>query len=180
MTGRTTILTAALLGSLAGCGVPEDPFVLFEEDFEVACDGTPCGWAQIAGPEGSARYVETLPGDHGLELIGDDVTVRGGSGELTPAFYVQLAARAIARCDPGSALDVRTTIEVRSGAVVTFEASFVPRSDWSERLADETLVPIDPVPPPWEPTRVLGVSVRKTGAGSCELDYLAVRWVRAF
>lgn len=183
MTRRTTTSRIALLvvaGAIAGCDTPEDPFVLHEEDFETVCAGTPCGWAQITGPDDAVRYVETLPGDHGLELVGDDVTVRGGPGEIPPDFYQQLSARLVARCDPGAVLDVRATFELRDRRTVTFEASFGPPSDWSAVLPDESLRPVDPVPPPWELTRVLGVSLRKTGAGSCEVDYVALRWVRAF
>lgn len=181
MTRRSATRLAALLlaCALSGCPAPEDETVFFEEDFETTCEGTPCGWTQITGPDDAARYVETLPGDHGLELVGDDVTVRGATDEAVNVFSDQLAVRAVARCDAGALLDVRAAVEVRGGRTATFEASILPSSTWSSALPDETLRPLD-LPAPWELTRVLGVSVRKTGTGSCEIDYLALRSVRRF
>lgn len=173
---------AILLALLApACSGTPDPDLVYIEDFESLCDGTPCGWVQSGGPDDAARYAETVPGDHGLELLGDDVFVRGPVPDaLSRArFADRIAVRMSARCDFGSSLEVRVTIEEPAPVmrVMTFGKEVVPEDAWTNPLPDATLDPLEASPGPWQIQRVLGVSVLKRGAGSCEIDYLAIRAV---
>lgn len=167
----------ALAGALAGCPGRGVGDAIYVEEFEELCEGTPCGWSQSGGPDESARYVETLPGDHGLELIGDGVTVRGGPGEAlaSPRFASTIAARAIARCDLGSSIEVRVSVELADGRPLTFGTEIVPDDSWERLLPDQGMNPLEPIPLPWRIARVLGVAILKRGTGTCEIDYLLFR-----
>ncbi|UJR78953.1 hypothetical protein [Sandaracinus amylolyticus] len=172
-----TILGAALVG----CPSSEDESAIYVEDFETTCEGTPCGWAQITGAENAASYVETLPGDHGLQLVGREVAVRGGIDEAPQStFSTQLIARANARCDLGAHLVMRATIELQDATTLTYEAELVPDVTWTSATRDQSMRVVEVVSAPWHIARVLGVSLRKEGDGSCEVDYLAIRSVRSF
>jgi hypothetical protein len=173
---RAGIALALALGA-AGCEPRSDPFALYVEDFETVCDGSPCGWFQSSGEDERAVYVETLPGDHGIELIGDGVAVRSEAGEPLEfrVFTAALAVRLVARCDALSTLELRTTVELTDTTTVTLGREIVPEDTWSSLLPDQTLNPLDPVPTPWSIRRVLGVSILKHGTGSCEIDFLSIR-----
>lgn len=171
---------------LAACGVTAcnpavDRSIVLEEEFETLCDGVPCGWVLASGPEGAATWIETLPGDHGLMLTGEGVFVRGGPAPPppSPVFADNLALRASARCDPFAFLTLRTTIETTDvpSRLVTFQADLVVDDTWEPMPRDVTMVPVDADLSPWNVSRVLGVSVLKSGPGSCEIDYLAIRGV---
>jgi hypothetical protein len=166
---------------LSGCPTPIDEDLLYREDFETLCDGTPCDWVQSGGAEGNVRWIETVPGDHGLELIGDGVSVRGsGPGELARATIAdRIAVRTVARCDVGSSIEIRVTVGT-TDAILTFDAEIVPESTWSMAHPDETLDPTEPTTPPWTISRIAGVSLLKHGEGRCELDFLGVRAIPAF
>lgn len=173
---RSSLLWLASI-ALAGCGPTIDRSAIYVEDFETTCEGVPCGWVQSSGPDDAARYVETLPGDHGLELVGDGVSVRSDADEALRgiAFTSILAARVIARCDLVATLELRTTVELSDGRTLTLGRAITPEPTWSEMLVDQPLSAVDPIPPGWAIARVLGVSLRKSGAGSCEIDHLAIR-----
>ncbi|AKF08461.1 hypothetical protein [Sandaracinus amylolyticus] len=178
---RRVIVIASLAASLVGCPAPDDESAIYVEDFETTCDGTPCGWAQITGAEDGASYVETLPGDHGLQLVGRDVTVRGGTDEASQSMIsTQLLARANARCDLGSHLVMRATIALQDANTLTYEAELVPDVTWTSATRDQNMRVVEVASPPWQIERVLGVSLRKEGDGSCEVDYLAIRSLRTF
>ncbi|MDQ3037522.1 MAG: hypothetical protein M3Y87_34325 [Myxococcota bacterium] len=167
----------AALGALVGCNRSSDPRAMYVEDFETVCDGAPCGWVQSSGEDGRALYVETLPGDHGLELIGDGTSVRSEAAEPLASFVFTSAigARLVARCDALSTLELRTTVELEDESTLTLGREIVPEETWSTLLDDQTLNPVDATPSPWRVRRVLGVSILKHGTGNCELDFLSIR-----
>lgn len=167
---RTLALAVAL-----GCGAPEDPDRIYEEDFETACDGTPCGWTQ--GLEGDVFYVETLPGDHGLAFE-DGAFARGPEAPALPVPRVAAAvtARVNARCDLGAALRIRVSVdEGDRGAVVTFAGDVVPEPTFSRVIPEVRLRPRSGDGLTWRLTRVRGVAIRQDGPGRCEIDWLAIR-----
>ena len=52
----TRIALASLFVLVASCA-PPDRAPLYRATFEDVCEGTPCGWTQVAGPEGAAIFV---------------------------------------------------------------------------------------------------------------------------
>ncbi len=176
-------LTIACVAALAwGCSGTPDADLVYVDDFESRCEGLPCGWVQSGGEPGLANYIETVPGDHGIELLGDGTWVRGPVEDMLPItmFADQIVARIIARCDTGSSIEIRVTIGQLStiAPTVTFGAELVPEDVWTRPLPDETLDPLGPTTSDWTVQRVLGVSLLKHGEGSCEIDYLGIRAVR--
>lgn len=174
---RTSVIAIAIALAAIACNPRRDQAAIYVEDFETVCDGAPCGWFQSSGPEERALYVETLPGDHGIELVGDGVSVRSEAGEPLElrVFTSALGARLVARCDALSTLELRTTVELTEGTTLTLGREIVPEDTWSTLLPDQTLNPVDVVPTPWSVRRVLGVSILKHGTGSCEIDFLSIR-----
>jgi hypothetical protein len=166
-----------LLAGLSGCPGPRRGDLVWEEDFEASCGGVPCGWVQSGGPEGAVRSRETLPGEHGIELVGDGVSVRGPAGERLPrsTSAEEVAVRMTARCDAGGVLEVRVTIETVDGVRVTFAEELVPDPEWAMPLPDQVLTPIEGPSGPWNISRVASVGVRKRGDGTCEIAFLAIR-----
>ncbi len=63
---------------------------------------------------------------------------------LAAMFADQIVARLIARCDSGSSIEIRVTIEQFSGIVSTvmFGAEIVSEDVWTRPLPDEGLDPI--------------------------------------
>lgn len=175
---RAAMASKLALGAivLSSCNPAVDPDIVYEEGFETLCDEAPCGWVQSRGPDGAATWVETLPGDHGLRLDGDDVFVRGPAAPMLERIVGAntVALRASARCDDLASITVRATIEDAS-RVVTLEGELVPSSSWEPMLRDVSMSPVDGEPPPYNVQRVLGVSMLKHGDGSCEIDYIAIR-----
>lgn len=178
---RSIALGLALL-SLPSCAPAPDPEMFLEEDFETLCDGVPCGWVRSGGPEDGARWIETIPGDHGLLLEGDGVFVRGPAAPplATTTLVDVVAVRATARCDSTSSITVRVSIEEGVGAepeFVTFERELLPEAAWREAPMDQTMDPTDGAPRTWALRRVLGISLLKNGPGTCEIDYVGIRAV---
>jgi hypothetical protein len=179
----------AALAALAlhACGPSEAEEFVYHEDFETTCDadgnpspdGGPCGWIQTGGPDGSANYLETLPGDHGIQLTGDMVSVRGPAGRRfeQPAGFggIFVSARVIARCDRGSSLQLRATVELAAGGTTTIDADVQPDETWMGLLPEAPFSGPGVSPGAGFFVRqVLGVSILKLGEGSCEVDRLAI------
>lgn len=168
------VLLAVAIAPAIGCRSPAgDPSRIWGEDFETACDGTPCGWEQIDGPEGAVRWVETIPGDHGLELTGD-VTVASAPAMAMGNSGSFLSMRATARCDSGSRLEVRVSIVDTSESRVSLDGTLRPPATW-ETATDPALLSPDLTLTTGSVDRIGGVAVRKTGPGKCEIDRLALR-----
>jgi len=157
---------------------------LVTEEFETQCDdGLPCGWAQVTGEPGAARYVETIhPGEHGLALIGSGVNVRGPGGPTRPAIVSvgSLQASLVARCDPGAGLTIDLAVADATDAgaffVDTFEGRTTPGQTWEQRtvvnLTSTTALSDGGFGGSFGGTRtirVLAVALSKTGAGQCEI-----------
>jgi hypothetical protein len=197
---RTIVLGAvsAIVAVLA-CGDPEAvPPRLLLEDFEdtTDCGELPCGWEQIGGDDGQARYVETVhPGEHGILLLGAGVSVRGPGGEPHPVVLNQgtVEARVSARCQGGSSLILQAVVttdgEGGAPATDTFEGRATPPEDWSGR--DSSVVPmtasmaLDPASPfgcgaaggpgcPSQMLRVTALIISKTGSGECAIDRIVI------
>lgn len=179
---RTSIAIVSAL-FVAACAPPDDPEMVLEEDFETLCDGLPCGWVLSGGPASGARWIETIPGDHGLELEGEGVFVRGPASPPLPrpTLIDTIAVRANARCDATSSVTVRVTIEdgleADATRFVTFETELLPEAAWSSPLMDQVLEPVEPGATNWTMRRVLGLNLLKNGRGSCEIDYIGIRAV---
>lgn len=177
----TAFLSALAMGSvvLVGCPRLDEGSYVFLDDLEgPLCDGAPCGWTRVAGPDDGARWGESLPGEHGLHLSGNGVVVR-----IEPAVMLdfsmtdnQLALDLIARCDPGS------TITVEIGATGAFGGGTVGLepmplnilTSWTERRPNAvslgsmgtSIGSID------------SITIAKSGDGLCELDWIGI--FRAF
>ena len=172
--------TLAALLALMACGDDAPPQLepMFEEQFESACEGLPCGWTQIAGPAGATRWVTTIhPGEHGLELEGEGVAVRGPTPEMprSALLFSPLRARAAARCDAGAELQLRVTALSETDSIDIFEGRLDTSTEWGGSLGDVTLDSVtapDAGPFSARSVRVVGVEVHKTGPGICEIDSL--------
>jgi hypothetical protein len=181
---RPPLALAALAGlvglglvGLAGCPTFADGDYVFREEFEGPyCDGAPCGWARLSGPEDAAYVDEPLAGEHALFLDGSGVVVR-----VEPAASVEdlgdstLALDLVARCDVGSTLVVEIgATESFSGAVVELTPPLVqPRNvlnEWGQprptavALGDGRLVlrSID------------SLTITKSGDGVCEIASIGI------
>jgi hypothetical protein len=170
------MLAASALAALcSGCPTFSEPY-LYREGFEGPyCDGTPCGWTQVAGLPGSARIGEILPGERALVIEGNGVAVR-----VEPAVGLPdvgdsiLVLDLLARCDVGSSLSVEI------GATVSFDgtiASYEPPltagnvlTDWSQGRPRAVAFPAI--------GRVLAsidsITVAKSGDGVCEIASIGV------
>lgn len=191
MTPIARVGVAGILVALA-CSDPAEPEpTLYAEDFEERCDGLPCGWSQIEGDRGQARWVETFhPGEHGIRLSGSGVTVRGPGSDAADASlaFGTLQARLTATCDPGNRLVVRV------GLVDASDAGGSPRTDTLEGRTPAT------VPTDWGAPvtlsltavsalgdggfgaspflsgrfRITGVTISKEGSGACVISRIVV------
>jgi hypothetical protein len=115
---------AALMSlGVAACdcdtGFPE----LFLDDFERACDASPCDWAVEAG---SARRVATFhPAEHGLELgPGTRLSRAPGAILLVTEAPGQPADRlqVLIDCEPDTGLLLTAEVALEDDAVVALEA----------------------------------------------------------
>lgn len=160
----------------AGCR-GADSVSLFRDDFESVCGGAPCGWSQVAGPAGAARYVESVPGEHGIELSGEGVAV----SRLVPGDDLEgadpvdsLEAHVVARCDARSTVTVIVTLQGISTSApidVTGTATFPPRWDGS-RITFPLLT--TSVTPSSQFIDIVSVVLHKEGPGTCEVDYVSL------
>lgn len=184
MTGRERVATRALVAAMLcaiACrqGTGEDP-PFYLEDFESQCDGLPCGWEQIEGDRGQSRYVETIhPGEHGVELRGEGVTIRGEAmveGTVSVSFST-VQALVVARCDRGDALTIRlAVVDLSSGAIDTMVGAVSPAEDWEETptvslTGTGALSPMSITGPN---LRFTGITVSKTGTGACQISEIAI------
>jgi hypothetical protein len=167
------------IGCIAGCADHPHLF-LFREDFESSCNGAPCGWTQIAGAAGSASYVETLPSEHGVQLVGPGVAIARdvASAPASPtgegvAIDDDLRAHIVARCDPGATLSLIVTLDAGTRSIdVSGGATFPPT--WDGTRAIFVLSPPQPTDVGVTFTRVRHVVIHKQGTGACEVDYLSL------
>jgi len=156
--------------------------ILYDEPFEEACDGIPCGWVQVRGEVGQARYGEvgTL-GDHGLALRGAGVTVQGpGTNEETlstvPLGGIRLVIEA--RCEVGSSLGVSVAIRNLSLDTISEYSTRLsptgPNISRTSTLVTQSMVGADagmpdPIGGPSRFLQVLGITIEKTGDSVCEI-----------
>lgn len=180
------------LGLLACREVPDGPTRLYEESFEEVCTDeatgfeTPCGWSQVAGPEGGASWVETLhPGEHGIRLAGEETTVRGPAGmnRNSVLLFGAIELFISARCDRGTQLIVQAGVrDVTTGNADTFRGRATPSDEWGngtiiELVSDRALVDGGLSGGPFGGTfdvQVDLLSMRVTGGGACEVDHLVI------
>lgn len=175
---RALLLVGALaLATIASCASPPGT-PLYRATFEDVCDGTPCGWLQVAGPAGAAIFVETLPGEHGVRLIGDGVAISGPvagdevtSGSISPGG---LQAHIVARCDAGAVLSIIVSMQDVSGEAIDMVSSLRPAATWDGQRPVLPLTALEPPVTPLAFSDILGVIIRKEGAGACEVDYFSL------
>lgn len=162
---------AALIGALA-CEPDPFPNRPFYEDFETACDGTPCGWERSDGDASQAIWVESIhPGEHALRLTGE-VTVRGpGADPEVPATFsgTRLSVRLVARCDPGDTLAVDVLAIDAFGARHELRSVINPESEWT-RVATGFATSATFL----DDARISAVIIRKNGEGVCEIGEIVL------
>ncbi|MFO0685491.1 MAG: hypothetical protein U0234_25755 [Sandaracinus sp.] len=174
------VVALALPIAIAGCR-GADSVSLFRDDFESVCDGSPCGWLQVAGPSGAARYVESVPGDHGIELTGEGVAVsRLAEGDQLEGAdpITSLEAHLVARCDARSSITVIVSVQGVTSSTpidVTGTATFPPRWDGS-RIRFPLLT--TGATSSTQFNDVLAVVLHKEGPGTCEVDYVSLASMR--
>ncbi len=176
---RLALLVVFALSALsaASCARPART-PLYRETFEDVCEGTPCGWVQVAGPPGATLFVETLPGEHGIRMVGDGVAISGPVmgdevvGESIPAGDLQ--AHVVARCDEGAILSIIVSMQEVSGTPVDMVTSLRPAPTWN---GDRPVLPLtarEATVTVFGFTDILSVILRKEGAGACEVDYFSM------
>ncbi len=168
----------ALLSSVAGCG-GHDARALWRDDLESECNGAPCGWTQIAGPAGAATYIETVPSEHGISLVGPGVAVsRAAEGDelLGSTDTVRsLRAHVVARCDTGSELTVIVTVTgVTTGTAIDVSGSATFPSEWDGARPMFPLFPDDTTDVNEMFSDITNVVIHKSGPGACEVDYVSL------
>ncbi len=174
---RLVVASSLALALVASCARPAGT-PLYRETFEEVCDGAPCGWEQVAGPAGGAMFVETIPGEHGVRLIGDGVAISGPvSGDEVIGGSIpasQLQAHIIARCDDGAILSIIVSMQDVAGTPIDMVTSLRPATTWD---GDRPVLPLTARDPPITPSSfsdILGIIIRKEGPGACEVDYLSL------
>ena len=182
-------LVACLFVVLACNEDPPQVTHLAQHDFEGRCGDEPlaCGWVQIAGPDGQARYGSAFhPSDHALVLEGSGVGVRGPGGDSRAATLTLGSLRLDmgVRCDPGNVLSVSVGIVDASSATPTFSDELIgtvrPSRRWEDGRAGTTLTARTALSegglgmrPPYT-VRVSSITITKTGPGRCEISDLAL------
>jgi hypothetical protein len=188
--GRGLVL--AILVALA-CDPPTPPPAPFYEDeFDVECDGLPCGWEQVGGAPGDVVFERTIHSTvGGITLRGSMTTVRGPASQPSPVTFQMgtIEAQLAARCDVGNSLVVQVVVEAvgrdggPSGVLDVVEGRVTPAPDWTEPEAGNpsiltartALMPLSPFGGAAEfEARVVAVTLSKTGAGSCTIDRIAL------
>lgn len=142
---------------------------VYVEDFEVLCEGTPCGWARTGGTPEQVQWVSTLhPGEHALRLEGD-VSVRGpaASPEDLPAYSSNLTASMAMRCDDGGTIEVSVLMDDGAGIVV---------GTGSVSAGDEWRVSVVSLTSDFDSLSgmVTGVVIEKSGPGTCEIGDIVI------
>jgi hypothetical protein len=171
------LLACSLATTAAACAGP-DPVSLYRETFEDVCDGTPCGWEQVTGPAGAAIFVETLPGEHGVRLIGDGVAISGpAEGDEVQGETISptnLQAHIVARCDEDAIIQIIVSMQDVTGTPVDMQTSLTPATTWNGDRPTMFLSAREPPVTPVGFTDILGVILRKEGPGACEIDYFSL------
>lgn len=181
-----------LVLAAVACGEPRPAQeFLWEETFEEVCDSDlPCGWEQIGGAPGDARYVMTTfhPGVHGLSLTGD-ASVRGPGGEsgFSNFQFGSLEVRVTGRCDESAGINIllglaETLPDGTIGRVdMTMPASIFPPSTWAETSASIVVTSVGAftdaglAPPlPSGMLRVTSVTLTMNGPGTCEIAEILI------
>lgn len=166
-----------LVGAAAGCNGTTD-VALWRDDFESACEGAPCGWVQIAGPRGSATWIETVPGEHGVQLVGAGVAISRIAGDdsvIFPARVSSLQAHVVARCDPGSQLTLIVTVhDQATGMPLDASGSATFPSTWDGNRSLFDLFAADATARNATFDDIVSVVVHKDGEGTCEVDYVSL------
>ena len=175
-------LIAGILGVLACSDGFDDLTVILSEHMEESCDGIPCGWEQVAGDRGQARYMEIDSlGDRGVQLRGEGVVIRSverfGPVEIGVQFST-VRLLLVGRCDDGSGLVVSfSSRDPISGETFSFASRLSPRGGEGEPVRVTAQAPtagtIDggfggsaTVFVDWE---FFGLRIEKTGDGVCEV-----------
>ena len=167
-----------VFSAIAGCG-GHDARALWRDDLESECNGAPCGWTQIAGPAGAATYVETVPSEHGISLVGAGIAVSRaaegdellGSTDTVRAF----CAHVVARCDTGSELTLIVTVTgVGSGAAIDVSGTATFPSEWDGTRSMFPLFPDDMTDGTEQFSDITNVVLHKAGPGACEVDYISL------
>lgn len=170
-----SLAASALAVTAPGCR-PADDYV-FVEGFDEVCDGVPCGWSVQSSSGGTARWNETLPGEHGLLLEGTPMAVIREVTGAEPATAVSTASLVMemaARCDGDVSLTFEMTVaSLASGELQVLTAEVSPPSTWDGTLDARTLSGSGGFGVLFRD--VVSIRVVKVGEGTCELDYIGVR-----
>jgi hypothetical protein len=194
MRGEARVLRVALLSVLAAlaCDETQSPQAfLWEETFEEVCDDDlPCGWAQVGGAPGDARYVMTTlhPGEHGLSLTGDaSVRGPGGPSDFSNFQFGSLEVRVTGRCDAAAGISVllglaETNPDGTIGRVdMTMPASIFLPATWAETsesivvTSEGAFTDAGLSPPLTAGTlQVTSVTLTMNGPGTCEIAEILI------
>ncbi len=170
-------LALALL-TIAGCPRFEEGDYVFLDELEgPLCSGVPCGWTRVAGSDDSARWAESLPGEHGLHLSGNGVVVRVEPAVELPFTMSdnQLALDLIVRCDPDSTVTVEIGSTDSTGAVLGLEPTPLNiLTSWTERRPNAVTLGATGT----SLSSIDSITIAKSGDGRCELDWIGI--FRAF
>lgn len=170
---RLAVLVLAL--TCGSCGQEQTP--MWRANFETLCGTVPCGWTQVAGPPGSVVALDTLPGVHGLTLVGDGVAAAASVDRATrvvPAPVSTLQAHVVGRCDAGATLSVVISVTPDSGGL-PLDVTALPLRSTLQPSFDGTRVVFGVTTDSTANfEQLLGVIVRKDGPGACDIDYLSL------
>ena len=155
-------------------------------DFEDRCGDVPCEWEQTSGDSSQARYIETIhPGEHGMALSGDGVSIRGPGGDVTTTTFTfgSLEARLVARCDAGDSLSIVLGVidETAAGGPRPdmLQGRAVPPAAWGTGTS-ATLTLASPLGDggfgggTGATLRITGLVITKNGPGQCEIAEITI------
>jgi hypothetical protein len=167
---------ALFLVALSGCG-GHDWAGLWREEFETTCDGSPCGWTQVAGPAGAATWIETGPSEHGVRLDGTAAiaTTAPGDEVIGSDSLRTMRGHMVARCDAGAQLTLIVSVQdLAGGTPIDTAGSATFPSEWDGTRTTFDLFIDDPVNTNAQYTDILNVVIHKEGRGACEIDYVSL------
>lgn len=168
---RAAWVVVIMFVAMIACEPEEGRRLAYDEDFETACDGVPCGWTRTDGEASQATWIETIhPGEHALRLSGE-VTVRGPEATEEARRLSQSNATVYVanRCDLGNSLFVTVVVETDEGMLRDSREMVTTSPDWTNRVTRLQF---------GEPRivggRVVSVILEKEGAGECEVGDIVV------
>ncbi|MCS6798818.1 MAG: hypothetical protein NZ898_09845 [Myxococcota bacterium] len=163
--------------ALVFCGDPVGPplRVVLEDGFDGACEGGDCGWALVAGPEGSARWTagwaewdRAVALDPGAVIRGERTTTRWDPARWYGPGVDPIRLQLSARCEPRGRLHVVLELADREGTGSIVAVGALSAGERWEFVEETLSVSTEESPVP-------GLALRLAATGArCDVTHVRV------